>query len=45
MEPNDPRLYFDAFAIKVSPVMRQTQKTYKSQGGLVVDLYNTIRYN
>jgi hypothetical protein len=41
----DPRLYFDAFAIKVSPVMRQTQKTYKSQGGLVVDLYNTIRYN
>jgi hypothetical protein len=26
MEPNDPRLYFDAFAIKVSPVMRQTQK-------------------
>ena len=45
MEPNDPRLYFDAFAIKVSPVMRQTQKTYKSQGGLVVDLYNTIMYN
>jgi len=45
MEPNDPRLYFDAFAIKVSPIMRQTQKTYKSQGGLVVDLYNTIRYN
>jgi hypothetical protein len=45
IEPNDPRLYFDAFAIKVSPVMRQTQKTYKSQGGLVVDLYNTIRYN
>jgi hypothetical protein len=41
----DPRLYFDAFAIKVSPIMRQTQKTYKSQGGLVVDLYNTIRYN
>ena len=41
----DPRLYFDAFAIKVSPVMRQTQKTYKSQGGLVVDLYNTIMYN
>ena len=41
----DPRLYFDAFAIKVSPLMRSTQKTYKSQGGLVVDLYNTIRYN
>lgn len=45
MEPNDPRLYFDAFAIKVSPLMRQTQKTYKSQGGLVVDIFNTIRYN
>jgi hypothetical protein len=41
----DPRLYFDAFAIKVSPVMRQTQKTYKSQGGLVVDLFKTIMYN
>jgi hypothetical protein len=41
----DPRLYFDAFAIKVSPLMRQTQKTYKSQGGLVVDLFKTIRYN
>ena len=45
MEPNDPRLFFDAFAIKVSPLMRQTQKTYKSQGGLVVDIFNTIRYN
>ena len=45
MEPNDPRLYFDAFAIKVSPLMRQTQKTYKSKGGLVVDIFNTIRYN
>ena len=45
IEPNDPRLYFDAFAIKVSPLMRQTQKTYKSEGGLVVDIFNTIRYN
>ena len=45
IEPNDPRLYFDAFAIKVTPMMRQTQKTYKSQGGLVVDIFNTIRYN
>lgn len=45
MEPNDPRLYFDAFAIKVTPLMRQTQKTYKSKGGLVVDIFNTIRYN
>ena len=45
IEPNDPRLYFDAFALKVSPLMRQTQKTYKSKGGLVVDIFNTIRYN
>jgi hypothetical protein len=45
MEASDPRLYFDAFAIKVSPLMRSTQKTYKSQGGLVVDLFKTIRYN
>ena len=42
---NDPRLYFDAFAIKVSPLMRQTQKTYKSHGGLVVDIFKTKRYN
>ena len=41
----DPRLYFDAFAIKVSPLMRNTQKTYKSKGGLVVDMFKTIRYN
>jgi len=42
---NDPRLYFDAFAIKVSPLMRNTQKTYKSKGGLVVDMFKPIRYN
>ena len=41
----DPRLYFDAFAIKVSPLMRNTQKTYKSKGGLVVDMFKPIRYN
>tara|TARA_R100001163_G_C5037174_1_gene176113 strand:+ start:1 stop:1188 length:1188 start_codon:yes stop_codon:yes gene_type:complete len=45
IDANDPRLYFDAFAIKVTPMMRQTQKTYKSQGGLVVDIFNTMRYN
>jgi len=45
MEPNDPRLYFDAFAIKVNPLMRNTQKTYKSKGGLVVDMFKPIRYN
>ena len=42
---NDPRLYFDAFAIKVSPLMRQTQKTYRSVGGLMVDIFKTRRYN
>jgi hypothetical protein len=41
----DPRLYFDAYAIKVVPLMRNTQKTYKSQGGLVVDMFKPIRYN
>ena len=45
MESNDPRLYFDAFAIKVNPLMRSTQKTYKSRGGLVVDMFKPIRYN
>ena len=42
---NDPRLYFDAFAVKVSPLMRQTQKTYRHMGGLVVDMFKTRRYN
>ena len=41
----DPRLYFDAYAIKVVPQMRNTQKTYKSRGGLVVDMFKPIRYN
>ena len=45
IEPNDPRLYFDAFAIKVNPLMRSTQKTYKARGGLVVDMFKPIRYN
>jgi hypothetical protein len=44
MEASDPRLYFDAFAIKVSPLMRSsTKKAYKSQGGLVVDLFKTTK--
>ncbi len=42
---NDPRLYFDAFAIKVEPIMRSTQKTYKALGGLVVDIFKERRYN
>ncbi len=45
IEANDPNLYFDAFAIKVSPLMRNTQKTYKSKGGLVVDMFKPIGYN
>ena len=45
MEPSDPGLYFDAFAIKISPLMRNTQKTYKSEGGLVEDVFKPIRYN
>ena len=45
MEPNDPNLYFDAFAIKVTPFMKQTLKTYRAMGGLVVDIFKTIRYN
>ena len=41
----DPRLYFDAFAIKVNPLMRSTQKTYKARGGLIVDMFKPMRYN
>ena len=33
------------FAIEVNSLMRGTQKTYKATGGLVVDIFNTIRYN
>jgi len=40
---NDPNLYFDSFAIKVTPMMKDTFKTYKSTGGLVVDLFKPIR--
>jgi len=36
-------LYFDAFAIKVNPLMKQTLKTYKATGGLVVDIFKPIR--
>lgn len=43
MESNDPSLYFDSFAIKVTPMMRDTFKTYKSTGGLVVDLFKPMR--
>ena len=42
IQENDPRLYFDAFAIEVKPNMAYTQKLYKSQGGLVVDIFKTL---
>jgi len=45
MFADDPNLYFDAFAVKVGPLMRYTQKTYKARGGLVVDMFKPIRYN
>ena len=45
IESSNPALYFDAFAIKVNPLMRGTQKTYKALGGLVVDMFKPIRYN
>ena len=45
IDSSNPALYFDAFAIKVNPLMRGTQKTYKAFGGLVVDMFKPIRYN
>jgi hypothetical protein len=42
IQENDPRLYFDAFAIEVKPNMAYTQKLYKSRGGLVVDIFKTL---
>ena len=41
---DNPNLYFNSFAIKVNPLMRGTQKTYKAKGGLVVDIFKPIRY-
>ena len=45
MFADDPNLYFDAFAVKVSPLMKYTQKTYKAKGGLVVDMFKPIGYD
>ena len=45
IDASNPNLYFDAFAIKVNPLMRGTQKTYKSIGGLIVDIFKPMRYN
>ena len=45
IEASNPNLYFDAFAVKVNPLMKYTQKTYKRFGGLVVDMFKPIGYN
>jgi hypothetical protein len=45
IEDGNPNLYFDAFAVKVSPLMKYTQKTYKAKGGLVVDMFKPIGYD
>jgi hypothetical protein len=40
MEANDPRNYYEAFAIKVTPEMKGTPfKLYKKEGGLVVNIF------
>ena len=40
LEPNDPRNYYEAFAIKVTPEMKGTPfKLYKKEGGLVVNIF------
>ena len=40
--PYDPDLYFNAFGIEVRPGMAYTQKLYKSEGGLVVDIFKPL---
>jgi len=39
---SDPTLYFNAFGIEVTPAMKYTQKLYKKEGGLVVDMFKTL---
>ena len=39
--PEDPALYFDAYAIKVTPSMRGPVQSY-STGGLAVDIFKTL---
>ena len=40
--PDNPNLYFDAFAVEVKPGMAYTQKLYKREGGLVVDIFKPL---
>ena len=40
LAPNDPRLYYEAFGLKITPQMlEQPFKLYKSKGGLVVNIF------
>jgi len=40
MAPDDPRLYYEAFGLKITPQMlEQPFKLYKSKGGLVVNIF------
>lgn len=40
MEANDPRLYYEAFGLKITPQMlQQPFKLYKKEGGLVVNMF------
>ena len=39
--PEDPSLYFDAYAIKVTPSMRGPVQSY-STGGLAVDMFKSL---
>ena len=40
--PDNPNLYFDAFAVEVKPGMAYTQKLYKREGGLIVDIFKPL---
>ena len=40
LAPDDPRLYYEAFGLKITPQMlEQPFKLYKSKGGLVVNIF------
>ena len=40
MEASDPRLYYEAFGLKITPQMlQQPFKLYKKEGGLVVNIF------
>jgi len=41
VDPSDPNLYFDAFAIKVTPSMKGPVQSY-STGGLAVDIFKSL---